>query len=109
MMLVENDKGGGRDVFGPSSFLDPAQLVHEDEQDAERTDVFHAEEVEVEETHAQRAPVAVFVAYQLVGEMPAHKQTGEETADGEEQLSGDEVEDVEQRPAQHMQLFVLPQ
>ena len=74
--------------------------MEEDEQDGQRTDVLDQEQVEVEETSAQRAPVGELVAYHLVGQKPTDKDTGQETDDGQEDLAGNEVEPVEQRLSQ---------
>lgn len=84
--------------------LEPAQLVHEDKQDADGADILHAEEIEMEETAFQRTPVIVFVANQLVGKEPTDKQTGEESADRQEQLSRDKVKQVEEAHAPYLQL-----
>lgn len=82
--------------------------MEENEEDAERTDVLHQEEVKVEKGAAQRAPVGELVADDFVGDEPTDEDAGEEAHHGEENLTRHEVEDVEQRHAEELQPVVAP-
>ena len=70
--------------------------MKEYKQYAEGTDIFHTEEIEVEEAATHGAPVGELVAHHLMGDSPAYKQTGEQTTYGEEDLTCDKIEDIEE-------------
>ena len=71
--------------------------MQEYKQDKCGAEIFHAWEIDVEELAAHGAVVGIFVAYNLFWQIPAHKETGEESADRKKNLSGEVVENVEQR------------
>ena len=54
----------------------------------------------MEETSAQFTPVGEFVVDNLVRYYPAYEDAGQETYGGQEYLTRDEVEPVEQRPSE---------
>ena len=70
--------------------------MQEDSEDGEGTDIAYQEEVGLEEATAERSPVGELIANQLLGHIPANEQAGEETTDGQEELSRHEVEEVEE-------------
>ena len=57
----------------------------------------------MEEASAQLAPVGELVVYYLVGYHPSNEDTCQETYDGQEYLTSDEVEPFEQRPTEEYQ------
>ena len=54
----------------------------------------------MEETSAQLAPVGKLVVYYLVGEYPTNEDACQESDNGQEYLSCDEVKPFEQRPTE---------
>ena len=76
--------------------LDKSELMKEYKQYAEGTDIFHTEEIKVEETATHGAPVGELVMHHFMWNGPTHEKTGEETTDGEEDLTRDEVENIEE-------------
>ena len=80
-----------------------SKLVHEYQDDEQGTDIFHEEEIDVEKTSTESAPVCELVAHNLVWQIPTNEKAGEETTDGEEHLTRDEIEDVEQRLSEERQ------
>ena len=89
--------------------LEHTKLVQKDEQDAERTDETDAEQEDAEESATDGSPVGELVAQGLPRHHPSHEQAGEQTTDRQENLSGDEVEKVEERLAEERQSVVCPQ
>jgi len=78
--------------------------MQEDKQDAERTNVLHQEEIDVEIVrHTQGTVVRKLVVYQFMRHKPADEDTRQETRNGQEDLSCHEIEDVEHRTTQYMQ------
>ena len=70
--------------------------MEENQKDADGTDVPYTEEEDTEESTAQCPPVSELVVHDSLGDIPAYKQTGEEATDGQHNLSGNEVEPVEE-------------
>ena|SRR5574344_642358 len=73
--------------------------MQEDNHDKCRTEILDGEEIDMEERTTESAPIRKLVAHQLVRQIPSHHQTCEESAYGQEHLTSDKVEDVEQRLA----------
>ena len=69
--------------------------MHEDKDDEQRTNIFHEEEIDMEEVAAKCTPVGELVVYHLVGQVPAYEEAGKEAADRKEHLTCNKVEDVE--------------
>lgn len=74
--------------------------MQEDNHDKCRTEILDGEEIDMEERTTESAPIRKLVAHQLVRQIPSHHQTCEESAYGQEHLTSDKVEDVEQCLAQ---------
>ena len=87
-------------VFRPTS--DDAELMEENHEDADRADIAHAEEIESEEASSQCAAVGELVLNHASRHAPSDEQAGEEAANGQEYLSGNEVEHVEQWTAEDL-------
>ena len=83
--------------------------MKENQQDTHRTNKAHQKKEHTEKRAPQRAPIGELVAHQLVRNKPPYENTCEESADGQEQLSGDEIEKVEQRHAENGQRIACPQ
>ena len=84
--------------------------MKEDEENTDGTDILHQEEVEMEDaTVAQRAVVRKLIAHTLMGHKPSDKDAGEEAYDRQEQLSGNEVEEIEHRHAEELVVVPSPQ
>ena len=83
--------------------------MQENNQDSQWTHILHQEQVRMEEASSQSAPVGELVVYYLVGYHPANEDTCQETYDGQEYLTSDEVEPFEQRTAEHDQTVDSPQ
>ena len=81
---------------------DDPELMEEDEQDTDGTDVAHAEKIDAHHptAQAQRAVVGELADDDAARNDPAKEQAREEPADGKEYLAGDEIEKVEQRHAE---------
>jgi hypothetical protein len=77
--------------------------MQEDEQDGQRADILDEQQIGVEKASAQRSPIGELVAHQFVGQEPANEDAGHETYEGQEYLSCDEVEPVEQRFTKYLQ------
>ena len=77
--------------------------MEEDEKDADRTDVLHEEEVEVEEAAAEGTPVGELVTHNLVRYEPTDEDAGEEADNRQEDLACDEVKPIEERLAEELQ------
>ena len=84
-------------------FLEYAQLVEEYAQYANGTDEAYEEEVCTEQCAAQRAVVGKLIAHNLFGYVPSEEQACEQSAEGEEYLSCEEVEEREQWHAEERQ------
>ena len=79
--------------------------MQENPKDAERADVLHQEEVDVEEgAHTQRTTVGELIVHQLMRQEPAYQYTGEESRYRQEYLSRHKVEYSEHRLAEEIQL-----
>ena len=77
--------------------------MEEDKQNAQRTDIFHQEDIKVEiSADTQRATISKLIMYQLMRHKPAYQDTGQKTYDRQEDLSCHKVEDVEQRLLEEM-------
>ena len=74
-----------------------SELVEEDGSDGDRTDEADEEEEDGEKAGAgpDGAPVGELVANEFLRHKPPKEQAGEEAAYGQEDLTGDEVEDIE--------------
>ena len=83
--------------------------MEEDGEDAERTDEAHEEQEETEERVAQSTVVSELVIYHLAGHHPANEDAGEETYDGQEYLTSDEVKEVEERHSQNRETVIAAQ
>ena len=70
--------------------------MQEDEEDADGTDKAHAEQIEIEEASAQGALIGQLIVQYVTIDIPSQKQTGEESANGEEELSCGEIKQIEQ-------------
>ena len=68
-----------------------------------RTDIFHTEQIEMEKTAVQRSVGGILIAHHSVRDIPADKQTGQKTAYRQKDLSGNEIEHIEQRFAEKLQ------
>ena len=78
--------------------------MQEDKQDAQRTDIFHKEDIEMEiSANTQSATIGEFVMNQFVRHEPANQDTGQESHNRQENLSRHKVEDIEQRLFEKMQ------
>ena len=77
--------------------------MKEDKEDGQGTDVLHEEDIDVEVATTQRTPVGELVAHNIVRHCPPDEDTCEEADNGQEDLTGDEVEPVEQRLAEERQ------
>ena len=77
--------------------------MQENQEDGKRTDILHQEDEDMEETDiadtVQRPVIRKLLLYDMMGHIPADEDTGQETDDGQEYLTRDEVEPVEQRLA----------
>ena len=82
--------------------------MEEHQQNGQGTDESHTEEIDAEERAADRPPVGELIVHNLLGHIPADKQTGEQATDRQEYLSGDKIEDVEQRLAKELQPIPRP-
>ena len=80
-----------------------SQLVEEYYQYAQRTHVFDAEEIDVEELSTQRAPVGELLPHYLMRQITTNHQTSEESAYWQEHLTRDEIKDVKQCLSKHTQ------
>ncbi len=83
--------------------------MQEDKEDTQRTDIFNLEEEEVEESAAKGSPVGKLIAHDIMGHEPPQEDTGQESSDRQEDLSGDEVEEVKERLSHELQTVVSPQ
>lgn len=70
--------------------------MEEDAQDSQRTEPAHKEEIDGEKAATKGSIVGELIFHQLAGHIPANEQTGEETSYGQENLSRNEVEDIEE-------------
>ena len=70
--------------------------MHEYQDDEQRADIFHEEQIDMEHIATESAPVGELVVNNLVRQIPAYEKTSEETTYGKEHLTGDKVENVEQ-------------
>ena len=77
--------------------------MQEYKKDADRTNILYAKYEYMEEFAAQGAPVCKLVVHHLMRQIPANKEACEETSYGQHYLSGEKVEDVEQRTAANLQ------
>ena len=77
--------------------------MEEDGEDRQRCHETHQEEVDAKETLRDGPPVGELILHQFLGHDPAEENTGQETTDGEEDLSGHEIEDIEQRLTANLQ------
>jgi hypothetical protein len=72
--------------------------MQENKQDANRTNIFYQEQIEVEiPSDTQGATIGKLVVYQFMGDKPTNQNTSQESHDGQEYLSCHEIEDIEQR------------
>jgi hypothetical protein len=76
--------------------------MEENEQYAERNDEPNGKLIGPEKAGGHGAVIRKLVVQQLLVDEPSYKQTGEECAQGQHDLSGDEVEEVEQREAEQL-------
>ena len=81
------------------STQDP-QLVQENDEDGHGAHESNEKEVGAEECGAQSAPVGELVFHNVLGHKPAQEDAGEESAYGQENLSGYKVEHIEERHAE---------
>ena len=80
--------------------------MQEDEQNTNRTDIFHQEQIEVEESIVTKcSPVREFITYHLMRHKPTDKDTREEAHDGQEELTSNEVEKVEKSLTEERKMF----
>ena len=78
-----------------------SELMENDEQYAQRADETDEEKIGAEERSAQRAPVGELVFDDVAGHIPAHEDTGEQSAHGQENLPRHEVEHIEKGSSEH--------
>ena len=79
--------------------------MQEDEQNTNRTDIFHQEQIEVEESTVTKcSPVREFITDHLMRHKPTDKDTRQEAYDGKEQLSCGEIEEIEDRLAEEQRV-----
>ena len=83
--------------------------MQEHQKDKQRTDDARAEHVYAVESAAQSAHIGEFVVCDLLGHVPSHEETGEESAQWQEEETRDGVEPVEQRLAGHGQEIPVAQ
>lgn len=76
--------------------------MEEDGEDRQRCHEAHKEKVDAEEALRDSAPVRKLILHKFLRDEPAEEDTGEETTDGEEDLTRDKVEDIEQRLATNL-------
>lgn len=70
--------------------------MQEYKQDADRTNVFHQEKIDMEQAAIiECSPVGEFVAHNLMWYKPTNQDTGQEAHDRQEQLTRDKVEEAE--------------
>ena len=77
--------------------------MQEDEEDADRTDILHQEQVKMEILSAQGAPVGKLVTHNLMRNEPSNEDAGEESDDRQENLACYEVKPVEHGPLEERQ------
>ena len=68
--------------------------MQENEQNADRTDILHQEQVEVEEASAQLAPVGKLVMNDLMRYYPAYEDASQEPHYRQEDLTRDKIKPV---------------
>ena len=81
--------------------------MEEDEQDADGTDVSHAEEVDAKEAPSQGVLVGEFLTNNLLRHIPSHEETGEETSQRQEYLSCGKVEEAEETHAKQRDIAII--
>ena len=94
---------GWNNFLTPTSSYHP-ELMEEDAKHAYGTDILGGKDKEGEETGRKGAPVGHLVAYGLMGHHPAHIDGREETAEREQDIGREEIEEAEQRIAEQLQL-----
>ena len=82
--------------------------MQEDKEYSQRTHVLHKEQVEVEETSTQRAPIGKLVVHHLMRHEPTNKDTSQEADNRQEYLTCYEVEPVEKRLADERKTIDSP-
>jgi hypothetical protein len=80
--------------FISESYFSFCQLVKEDKEYAKRTYILDKEEVQVEESATQSAPVGELVEDHLMRHKPANEDAGEETDHRQEYLPRNKVKQV---------------
>ena len=70
--------------------------MQEDKENGQRADILYQEDIQMEEATAQSTPIGELVVNYLVGQEPANEDTGQESDNRQEYLTGDEVEPVEE-------------
>ena len=78
--------------------------MEEDAKHAYGADILGGKDKEGEETGRKGAPVGHLVAHSLMGHHPAHIDGREETAECEQDVGREEIEEAEQRLAEQPQL-----
>ena len=70
--------------------------MEEDGKNGDGAKPAHKQEVNPEPPAADGSPIGKLVKEKLLRQIPSHKKTGQESAYGQENLSGHEVEQVEE-------------
>ena len=70
--------------------------MQEDAEYGYRRHEAHQEQIGLKETTTHRAPVGELILDELLRYEPAEEDARQEAADGQEDLTGDDVEDVEE-------------
>ena len=81
--------------------------MEEDEKNADGTDISHAEKIDAKETPSQSALIGEFLANNLLGNVPSHEETGEESSQWQEDLSCGKVEEVEETHAKERDVAII--
>ena len=79
--------------------------MHEYQQYEQWTHIAYKEEIYVEHAATQCTPVGKLVAHNLMGNVPAYEKASEESADRQEHLPRDEIENVEQCLSEERQML----
>ena len=78
--------------------------MQENQEDAERHNISDGEQIGREERPCDGATIGKLIAYQLAINEPTHEDTGEETTYGQHELGCQEIAEIHQRHAKHMQV-----
>ena len=95
--FMRADGSGAGVSLQESGPMEDTELVEEDGKDTQRTDKADEEEIDSKECTTQGAAIGQLVAHRLFGHEPAEEDASEETADRQEYLGSEEIEQIEER------------